>query len=409
MIAGQLQTEFGASVENAEVQLHSATPEYPLNQMTGLQGVYAFEDNPLLQDYAIKGYKNDNHKNGVTTLDMVLIQLHVLGTQTLDSPYKVIAADVNSDQKVSTIDLLELRKLILGIYDELPASESWCFVDRDQVFHDIHQPWPFIEVLEVQELVTSMMEEDFISIKVGDVNGSAVANTSKTNDVYSMDKVRIQTHDRNFETGDNVEVEVTSKDFVDIFGFQFTLVHNGLSLLDFVPGVLDIGADNIGHHNGLITMSWHSTSLRSLSPQDILFTLKFRASSGGRLSEAMNLGSKITLSEIYVGNKKSVHQLDLEFRTNGDRVEYDRIALYQNEPNPFSASTVIGFELRESERATLTVFDINGKIVRIIDGEFNIGYNEVILSKRDFESAGLYIYQLESSALQIRKKMIYLE
>ncbi|MEP7269115.1 MAG: dockerin type I domain-containing protein [Saprospiraceae bacterium] len=56
----------------------------------------------------------------------------MLGIERLKSPYKKIAADVNNDNDISAIDLLELRKLILGIYDKLPDNTSWKFVPKSR-------------------------------------------------------------------------------------------------------------------------------------------------------------------------------------------------------------------------------------------------------------------------------------
>ena len=49
--------------------------------------------------------KNDDYLNGVSTLDLLLIQRHILGIETLDDPYKFIAADVNNDQEITATDL----------------------------------------------------------------------------------------------------------------------------------------------------------------------------------------------------------------------------------------------------------------------------------------------------------------
>jgi len=73
--------------------------------------------------------------NGVNVLDLALISAHILGIAPLASPFQLVAADANNSGSVSTIDIVELRKLILGIYQELPNNSSWryipdyCFLD----------------------------------------------------------------------------------------------------------------------------------------------------------------------------------------------------------------------------------------------------------------------------------------
>ena len=53
--------------------------------------------------------------NGVSTLDLVHIQRHILGIQSLNDPYNAIAADADNNGKISASDLTVIRKAILGI------------------------------------------------------------------------------------------------------------------------------------------------------------------------------------------------------------------------------------------------------------------------------------------------------
>jgi hypothetical protein len=46
-----------------------------------------------------------NKTNGVTTLDIISVQKHLLNRDTLNSPYKIIAADVNSSNSSRLIVL----------------------------------------------------------------------------------------------------------------------------------------------------------------------------------------------------------------------------------------------------------------------------------------------------------------
>jgi hypothetical protein len=65
---------------------------------------------------------------GLSTYDLVLISKHILGFIHLNG-YAMIAADANNSKSLTTFDIIEFRKLILGIYNKLPE-------------HD--QPWQFI-------------------------------------------------------------------------------------------------------------------------------------------------------------------------------------------------------------------------------------------------------------------------
>ncbi len=66
----------------------------------------------------------DEVLNGINVRDLILIQRHILGLENLDERL-VIASDVNSNGEVTASDIIDLRKRILGITDQL----QWNFID----------------------------------------------------------------------------------------------------------------------------------------------------------------------------------------------------------------------------------------------------------------------------------------
>lgn len=141
------------------------------SQTTNTSGNFNFMALPVGGDYSITPDKNVNLLNGVTTFDMVLIIKHILGAQILDSPYKLIAADVNNSGTITTLDLVAIRKVILQIDDTFPNNNSWRFIDLNYEFPNPADPFqePFPETVSINNL--SMNElVDFIAVKIGDVN-----------------------------------------------------------------------------------------------------------------------------------------------------------------------------------------------------------------------------------------------
>ncbi len=72
----------------------------------------------------------DDWRDGVRTSDLVAISRHILMVEPLNSPYQYLAADVNYNGKVSTSDLIELKKLILFNIDTLGLVNNWRFVPQ---------------------------------------------------------------------------------------------------------------------------------------------------------------------------------------------------------------------------------------------------------------------------------------
>jgi len=60
---------------------------------------------------------------GLTTLDIIAVQRHILGLETLPKPFSWIAADVNNSGSITTLDVVLMRQVILGMgtFGNLPV------------------------------------------------------------------------------------------------------------------------------------------------------------------------------------------------------------------------------------------------------------------------------------------------
>src|SRR5690606_20813595 len=148
----------------------------------------------------------------------------------------------------------------------------------------------------------------------------------------------------------------------------------------------------------------------SVPKDEILFTLSFSAVSDGRLSEMLAVTSEITEAEGYQAEGsdagEDVSFLDIALVFGQPGVSAPEYALYQNEPNPFSDQTVIGFDLPEAMPATITVFDMHGRIVYELTGDFTQGYNRVVLKSNILNVTGAYYYRLTAGDFTASKKCI---
>jgi len=397
-VAGDLKTETQNGLEDASVELigtHPALPPVSMFDMTNNDGAYAFSNAlPISANYSVTPLKDDNHLNGVTTFDLVLISKHILGLEPLGSPYKMIAADANKSNSITTFDIVELRKLILGIYTELPNNTSWRFVDKSYNFASPNNPFTaqFPEFKSVADVTASQMNDDFVSLKVGDVNGSAIANSLMSADDRTVGTLLFDVDDRQVKAGEEFTVNFNAAE--QVLGYQFTMNLKGLEVVDIVPGAgMDI--NNFGLFNDAITTSFDGKDKGA-------FALKFRAKTSGQLSNMLGVSSRITKAEAY----KNDVRLDVAFRFNGSTIAGVGFELYQNTPNPFISKTMIGFHLPEATEATLTIFDESGRMIFTQTGDFGKGYNAVTLDREMVNTTGLLYYKLETATDSATKKMI---
>lgn len=171
-ISGRITDAGGNALQDVNVRLTSLSGGDWFDLTDG-NGEYLFSV-PEGDTYTIDPDSDQNPLNGVTTYDVVLISKHILGELPFTSPYQIIAADADCDNSVVLTDTVEIRKLILGIYNEFPCAGSYRFVPADYVFPDPQNPFPFPETITVENLSGNVTDQDFIGVKIGDVNGSSI-------------------------------------------------------------------------------------------------------------------------------------------------------------------------------------------------------------------------------------------
>jgi len=110
----------------------------------------------------------------------------------------------------------------------------------------------------------------------------------------------------------------------------------------------------------------------------------------------------------------------MELFINGSALVPDAYTLNQNYPNPFSSSTTITYDMPETQKVMIRIFDIKGRLIRTLANEDqNAGFKTVIWDGKnddgDNVSAGMYFYQMHApsslnfNGLTTTKKMIKLD
>jgi hypothetical protein len=416
-VAGFIGNLGGVGVSDVSVALDAPGMD---PYMTDADGNFLFQDLPVGNDYKVTADKDLDPLNGVTTWDIVLIRKHLLNNDPFDSPYKHIAADVTNDDQVTTFDILQLRQVILGQYATFPANTSWRFVDADYQFRDPVNPLSddYPEYVMNANLNADNMDADFMAVKIGDLSGDAKPNdlvgSSPRNLVGNLS---LEIDEAQLEAGSSQLIPVMANAFDQVNGMQFTLdmVSSLISFEGFESAALTMTEGNYSMRsaaNGLIPVSWDADEPVSLQDGTVLFYIKVSANAPTTLSEAMTIGSSMIDSEAYMmsGHNMSKYDVNLLFNTDqGGVVKSEEFTLFQNRPNPFSEITTVGFHLPEAGTASMTIFDVTGKEIHRINGDFARGYNEIQIDAGNLSSGSVYYYQLEAGSNTATKKMVLIK
>ena len=85
-------------------------------------------------------------------------------------------------------------------------------------------------------------------------------------------------------------------------------------------------------------------------------------------------------------------------------------SLYQNYPNPFNPTTTIEFTIRETERVTLSVYNVIGQHIQtLFNGEAEAGVSHKVAFDASGLASGIYFYQLNFGQTRIMRKMLLLK
>ena len=418
-IAGLIVTEEMEPVQNVVVDL-TGSNDVTRSLTTTDDGVLFFGNLEAGADYTVTPSHFTDYLNGVRTSDIVAATRHILGVQYLETPYLRIAADVNGDQNIDVGDIITIRSLILGLIEEFPnGTPSWTFVPTGYDFPQPDFPWAeaFPEVFNVNDLTNTVTNADFVGVKMGDLNRTAVANLNapgvprnfRGDLEFELDEIELV-------PGETYTVPVTSAQLTEVDGYQFTLEFDrtAISIEGIEPGLVTNG--NFGFrfvNSGMITTSWSWSGTdvpADWTGEEVLFSLVVRAEAPGVLSEAMHVGNRFTEAEAYERSNPSVLR-NLVFVFNEEVVEVTGYRLLQNQPNPVRGETLIGYELPQDEAdVTITITDAAGRTVRTIRQEGTTGYNSLRVSKKDLKGAsGVYSYTVSAGEWTATKRMIVVE
>ena len=411
MISGNVKTEDGIGVSDILMRNEGLDViEYPITTFSDVLGAYVFDSNPEGYNYILNGSKNTDYLNGITTLDIVLIQKHILALEVLDSPYKMIAADVNNDSQINGVDMIQLRKLLLGRYadDVLPKNGSWKFIDGNQEL-DFNSVWSHNETMSVSNL-TSNEVRNFTAVKIGDINSSAQNNFGSSEiDNRTDEALEFAVDNQELKRGETYRIALRANNFEEIAGFQFTLNALNAEILNIQPAALNISEGNYTHiDNNTVTMSWNTVGNVSYSADDVLFWLELKAVKNGSISQELLINNSTITAEAYAGSNLNIVNAEIQFRSNTDNESV--FVLYQNQPNPFKNETNIQFILPTEGEASLTIYDVDGKIIKKVTREYTSGLNSEIINFDEFGGqSGVYYYVLETNSNKAVKKLVLIK
>ena len=424
-LGGSIYTADGLKLPGVEVTLSGSAEQ---SNRTVDDGAYLFE---ALHsgDYTVKPSRTDDILNGVSTIDELILQRHLLNIAPITDPLVFLAADVNGSGTLTVLDRILIRGITLGNVRELPGGQTWRFVPAsfmEEMGTVLGRNVDLPDAIELRGFERCNTDHDFIGVKLGDLNQD-VAIRSTTGTLLRGGRGRasggvqhLELDERRLRGGERYDIPVRLRDLGAVSGLQFSLRFDPTVLTDLevVPGLLDISQLGLSRlERGLVAASWVQQP-ELLTGDAVLFTLRASALRAAELDDIVELAVVPTVSEAYRLADDGRMRVRVTFRSGAptpvdedivddvDELGLTGIELSQNAPNPFRETTTIRFVLPEAGEASLTVYDLAGRVVHNVTAHFARGANSVVVDGSEL-AAGTHVYTLRFGDQKASRSMTH--
>lgn len=353
-----------------------------------------------IPDFWIYGNKPDtinDYRNGISIGDLVCIQRHILGLNPLSLPAQ-IAADVNKNSSINTFDIVELRKLLLGIYDELPNMPSWRIWSPNCTFPNPANPFqPNCQAFPADSLVRfENQPANLTAIKIGDVNGDYDFDGNYQSD-NSLGAMHLYLPDWALTAGESVDVPIYRKMALGEDGIQFALRYDTsvLQIIDIIPSLSDWA---VFASEGLLKNA-------SMNMHDTLGVVRFLVKADGQLSDVVELDS-IALQPLFTASCGLTGKIVLKFEATSGVTDSLAVSWINPAfPNPFSEETTISLALERPATLHLEVTDTAGRLTYSQSYELPQGRHQLEIPASAVPAGGLAFYRITTGNKMLSGKI----
>ena len=401
-------------VPNADVNI---TGDATYTTTTSDIGEYLFEDIPG-GNYESAPFK-DADLGGLSGLDASRIARFAAGLYSLNC-LEMIAGDVSMNGEISGMDASRVARYAVGTITELnPAGIEWVFTPEPIPDCADWPPIVYESTREYLPLDSDLTDEDFIGIRLGDVSGNWSPDSRMLLTQESSEATKIEANINSTLRIPIVIEEGTAIEGIDIsIAFdKEVLTLKGLTINDGILAESDYAVES-NLKEGKIVIYAQKELVSEVgvfafmdfdvigevgSSSDIYFTRfdvnETEASGGFNVvdSDPPRLGIAKT------GENETVTR---RLQINVGQTLLEKLALYPNNPNPFSASTLIQYDLPKDTHVNIQVYNVKGQLIEeLVNGIESAGRKQIEWNAKD-RNSGIYFYRLSTEDKTIIKKMV---
>jgi hypothetical protein len=347
----------------------------------------------------IKANKEGAVKSGISIEDLHLISQHILGKKELETPFHLIAADVNQSISITTLDLIYLKNILFGRETQFPNNKNWIFIPKNFNFSNPKAPWNIPSSVKITTMGTSGAQIDFKGIKLGDVTGDA---NFKQPDKSLEPRSAFQYALPEMDLEKDMEYSIPVKSLNKVEAVQAALqLSPDLELISIENGAIDLET-SMAFDEASNTLKFIGVG-ESIEEGEILFTLHLKTRQSGNTNDLIRLSQEELESKVLLAGGETING-ELYFQKDSNSGIKTTAS-----PNPFSDQINIRFEIENSSSLDFRITDIQGKEIYASYASYESGLHEIVVPGSLFPRAGIYYYQFKSEDVFQVGKIIHLK
>jgi hypothetical protein len=397
LISGRIITPLKAVIPGPKIYVTDGLSDSTSTDATGRYQFSLFQQ----RNYTITPTKNNDvvKANGVNVLDVLQVQAHIIGSTLLNSAYKVIAADVNSDAAINVTDVLLIKRLILGYDTTFPGKKLWAFVDSLETFPNPLNPFPFLNIKAYTNLSAPQSNQSFYGVKLGDVNQDWAAIPGFNRPIVTGKSLQLYYDTVYVDNNDEARVRVRVRNFKDILGMQFTIGFNSQTLQFAGIENKNLAVQFADNHasKGALTFIWADAGNEPKTLKDgyVLFDIILKKKQNFDLEDL----SIITTYSPAIAYIKGYIPKIIE-KTEGAIADKRKPSFADNtgiekfdvSPNPNNGLMRVSMVAAAAKKVSLIVSDVTGRVVFKKSYNLLAGLNEFPLNIRreTYKTPGVY-------------------
>ncbi|MEO6189960.1 MAG: T9SS type A sorting domain-containing protein [Saprospiraceae bacterium] len=294
--------------------------------------------------------------DGLSTKDIVIIQKHILNKVLLPDTLRYFAADVNKNNNVTSSDISELRKLLLGIKVTFDNVLPWYFFRTD--WKTTISKYNSYESIYFKGLTIGgypRLNADVLAVKMGDMD------LSYNNNIQHLDTRNNDLNDKVYlyyikESQSNfIDYSIYLKnDKVSIEGLQFAIkVLSSQDKVEIVSSQID--SESYSFVNHILKVSYSTGEPLIINEKKPLLIIRIpRNQSISWINDHIELDD-VLKSEFYT---EGLIENELRLLPK-DIINSQEFSLYPNPANNF----ILINRAQLDPISELTIFDLTGKIL----------------------------------------------